>query len=193
MDFKDKPQIVECFADANFAGAWDNTDPDEASNVISRTRFLIKFANCPIFWSSKQQELTALSTVEAEYIALSSASRHVLFIPHLLEDLKELHIDSQLPETKVYAKCFKDNAGCLELAKSPKLRPSTKHITVKLHHVLGYVKTDANQMEFWSYIGFPQTDKNLMDSPKPWDPFCLSRSGNSSWDGDTNTRFQEGV
>ena len=144
MDFKDKPQIVECFADADFAGAWDNTDPDEASNVKSRTGFLIKFANCPIFWSSKQQELTALSTIEAEYIALSSATRHVLFILHLLEDLKALHIDFQLPETKVYAKCFEDNAGCLELAKAPKLRPRTKHITVKFHHFLGYVKTDAN-------------------------------------------------
>ena len=144
LDFEDKPQIVKCFADANFAGAWDNTDPDEASNVKSRTGFLIKFAGCPIFWSSKQQELTALSTIEAEYIALSSATRHVLFILHLLEDLKALHIDFQLPETKVYAKCFEDNAGCLELAKAPKLRPRTKHIAVKFHHFLGYVKTDAN-------------------------------------------------
>ena len=86
LDFKDKLQIVECFADADFAGAWDNTDPDEDSNVKSRTGILIKFANCPIFWSSKQQELTALSTIEAENIALNAATRHVLFILHLLED-----------------------------------------------------------------------------------------------------------
>ena len=90
LDFKDKPQSVQCFADADFAGAWDNTDPDEASIVKSRTGFLIKLANCPIFWSSKQQELTALSTFEAEYIALSSATRHILFILQLLEDLKAL-------------------------------------------------------------------------------------------------------
>ena len=49
LDFKDKPQIVECFANANFAGAWDNIDPDEAPNVKSRTGFLIKCANCSIF------------------------------------------------------------------------------------------------------------------------------------------------
>ena len=118
--------------------------------------FLIKFANCPIFWSSKQQELTALSTVEAKCIALSSATRHVLFILHLREDLKVLHIGFQLPETKVYAKCFEDNTGCLELAKAPKLRPRTKHITVKFHHFLGYSRQMPTQMEFWSYIGFPE-------------------------------------
>ena len=82
--------------------------------------------------------------MEAECIALSSATRHVLCILHLLEDLKAHNIDFDLPKTQVFAKCFEDNAGCLEIAKAPKLRPRTKHIAVKFHHFLGHVKTDAN-------------------------------------------------
>ena len=136
--------LIECFADADFAGAWDKDNPDDPTNCKSRTGFIIKFANCPIQWSSKQQELIALSTVEAEYIALSQATRQVLFILHLLEELKQHCIDFELPQTKIFAKCFEDNAGCVELAHTPKLRPRTKHIAVKFHHFLSYVKTREN-------------------------------------------------
>ena len=126
------------------------------------TGFLIKFANCTIFWSSKQQELTALSTIEAEYIALSSATRHVLFILHLLEDLKALHIDFQLPETKAYAKCFEDNTGCLELAKAPKLRPRTKHIAVKF---VGEYPNLPNQDQEWNLTQLQQQREPLVQHP----------------------------
>ena len=35
---------------------------------------------------------------------------------------------------KVHCKVFEDNAGCLEMARLPKMRPRTKHLCVKLHH-----------------------------------------------------------
>jgi len=136
--------IVECFADADFAGSWDNTDPEDPENVKSRSGHIIKFAGCPIHWGSKLQDLVSLSTVEAEYISLSAATRHVLFILHLLEELKENNIAFDLPDTKVYAKCFEDNTGCLDLAQAPKLRPRTKHIAVKYHHFRSCVRTQEN-------------------------------------------------
>jgi len=82
--------------------------------------------------------------VEAEYIALSYATRHVLHILHLLEELKENQIDFDLPIAQIYAKCYEDNTGCLELAQTPKLRPRTKHIAIKYHHFLSHVKTQEN-------------------------------------------------
>ena len=139
----DQP-IVECFADADFAGSWDKSDPEDPENVKSRTGFIIKFAGCPIQWGSKLQDLCALSTVEAEYISLSHATRQVLFILHLLEELKENKLAFELPITNVYAKCFEDNAGCLDVAQTPKLRPRTKHIAVKYHHFRSHVKTQEN-------------------------------------------------
>ena len=50
-------------------------DTDDADNVMSRTGFVIMYANCPIYWVSKLQTEIALSTAEAEYIALSQALR----------------------------------------------------------------------------------------------------------------------
>ena len=44
----------------------------------SRTGFVIYYAGCPIVWTSKIQTITALSTTETEYIALSSALQEEL-------------------------------------------------------------------------------------------------------------------
>ena len=74
----DKTKGLECFVDADFAGGWDRTDVDNAENVLSRTGFVIMYAGCPVYWVSKLQTEIALSTAEAEYIALSSALRDVL-------------------------------------------------------------------------------------------------------------------
>lgn len=52
------------------------TDADWAGDVDDRkstTGYVFKFQNGPISWNSKKQQTTALSTTEAEYMALSTA------------------------------------------------------------------------------------------------------------------------
>ena len=141
ISFSVEDPIIQCFADADFAGNWDKTDPEDPENVKSRSGHIIKFAGCPIHWGSKLQDLVSLSTVESEYISLSYATRQVIFILQLLQELQDNQIDFDLPITKVYAKCFEDNTGCLDLAKTPKLRPRTKHIAVKYHHFRSHVRS----------------------------------------------------
>ena len=68
----DTSKGLECYVDANFAGGWQESSADDTDNVMSRTGMVIMYANCPIFWRSSLQTEIALSTVEAEYIALSS-------------------------------------------------------------------------------------------------------------------------
>ena len=97
-------------------------------------------ADCPLFWSSKLQTQIALSTTEAEYIALSQALRDLIPIMNLLLELKEhgLPIVSEVP--RVHCKAFEDNSGALELARLPKLRPRTKHINLVYHHFRKHVR-----------------------------------------------------
>jgi hypothetical protein len=64
---------IEVFVDADFAGGWDSANAMNAENVSSSTGYVIFYAGCPIFWQSKLQTEIALSTAEAEYIALSQA------------------------------------------------------------------------------------------------------------------------
>ena len=57
--------------------------------MMSRTGYTIYYANCPVIWSSKLQTEIALSTTEAEYIALSQSLRDVLPLISLLRELKQ--------------------------------------------------------------------------------------------------------
>ena len=75
--------------DADFAGGWTKDYGDEVSSVFSRTGYVIKYGNCPIVWLSKLQTEVALSTTEAEYIALSQAMRNVIPIMQLLEEIQQ--------------------------------------------------------------------------------------------------------
>ncbi len=69
----DKLKRLKVYADADFAGGWSAADSENAANVLSRTGFVNCYANCPIIWCSKLQLEIALSTAEAEYIAMSHA------------------------------------------------------------------------------------------------------------------------
>ena len=68
-----KTRELECYVDADFAGGWNLSDPLNPENALSRAGFIITHAGIPIYWRSKLQTEIALSTCEAEYIALSLA------------------------------------------------------------------------------------------------------------------------
>ena len=76
---------VDCYVDSDFAGLWSYEDSQDPTCVRSRTGFLIMIGDCPTVWSSKSQSETALSTMEAEYIALSSALRELIPLQRLLK------------------------------------------------------------------------------------------------------------
>jgi hypothetical protein len=44
----DKKKGLEVYVDADFAGGWSSADADNADNVLSRTGFVICYANCPL-------------------------------------------------------------------------------------------------------------------------------------------------
>ena len=82
----------------------------------------------------------AMSTTEAEYIAMSQALREVIPIMGLLQEMREQ--DFKVLCTKPYVSCkaFEDNSGTLELARLPKLCPRTEHINVYYHHFCEHVQ-----------------------------------------------------
>ena len=81
----DTSKGLEFYEDKDFAGGWQEAKVDDADNVMSRTRMVIMYDNCPIFWRSSRQTKIALSTAEVEYIALSSSMRQVLLLMTIME------------------------------------------------------------------------------------------------------------
>jgi hypothetical protein len=131
----DPTKGFDCYCDANFSGNWNShLAPNDPSTAKSCSGWIIYYAGCPIIWASKLQSQVALSTTEAEYIAMSMALRDVLPIMHLVKEMKGQGFPVLCTEPYVYCKVFKDNSGELELARLPKLRPHTKHINIAYHH-----------------------------------------------------------
>jgi Reverse transcriptase (RNA-dependent DNA polymerase) len=124
-----------CYADAGFAGDW-NADiaEEDPSTARSRSGFLITYAGCPLIWCSKLQIEIALSTTESEYISLSSALREVIPLRRLIEEMTKVGFDLPANKGKVLCTAFEDNSGAYEMARSPKMRPRTKHLNIKYHH-----------------------------------------------------------
>jgi hypothetical protein len=130
------------FVDADFAGTLTPTDSDDLSSVKSRTGYVITFASCPVLWSSKLQTEITLSTTEAEYITLSQATRDLIPMRDLLQELSEA-TKLIVGSTFAHSTIFEDNQGCVELAGAPRLRPRTRHIAIKYHHFRSHVENGS--------------------------------------------------
>jgi hypothetical protein len=134
----DPTKGIEVYVDADFAGGWSKADAENAENVMSRTGYIIFYAGCPLIWCSKLQTEIALSTAEAEYIALSQAMRETIPVMQLLEELSKV-IDLHMPEPNIFCKVFEDNTSCISIATAQKFSPRTKHISLKYHHFRKFV------------------------------------------------------
>jgi hypothetical protein len=133
---------IDCYPDADFAGLWTQEDTHDPHCVRSRTDYVICLANCPVIWKSKLQTEIALSTMDTEYVALSS-SCHDLF--PLIDITKELSstFDLQLQvNANMHIKIHEDNVGALALGKLEpcQMTPRSKHYAIKYHW-------------FWEHIG----------------------------------------
>ena len=131
----------DCWVDADFAGNWRQADAhQDPMTSKSRSGWIIRFVGAPITWASKMQTITAMSTTEAEYIALSTSLREVIPLLGLLREAREHGLRVNELPPKVICTVFEDNSGALELARLPKIRPRTKHINQAYHHFREHVE-----------------------------------------------------
>ena len=76
-------------------------------------------------WSSKKQQIIALSATEAEYIAVANSATQVLWLHRIVSILQQ----KQIGPTNIYC----DSKLALELSKNSVLRGHSKHIDIKYH------------------------------------------------------------
>ncbi|MCP3667284.1 MAG: hypothetical protein GY696_33120 [Gammaproteobacteria bacterium] len=105
------------------------TDADWGGDIETRqstSGYVFNLGGGPISWRSKRQQEVAQSTVEAEYIAASVATRECLWLRHLLSDIGF----EQLTTT-----VFCDNQGAIAISKNPTHHERTKHMGLKVAFV----------------------------------------------------------
>jgi len=113
------------------------TDADGSSQdhrrAISGFAFIIDGGT--ISWSSRKQELVALSTAEAEYIAATHATKEGIWLQRLIGELYNVVITP----TTLYC----DNQAALTLATTDNFHARTKHIDIRFHFIRHSVETGA--------------------------------------------------
>jgi hypothetical protein len=135
---------IDCYVDADFCGLWGSEDPDDPTVAKSRTGYILMLAGCPLMWVSKLQSEVSVSTMMAEYVALSQAMRDMLPLKRLVKAVAGVVTSDD--KVKVIAKSdvFEDNNGALTVATMPKITPQSKFFAVKLHFFKEHVKTESN-------------------------------------------------
>ena len=78
---------IESYVDVNFIVGWNQEEGKEPGSFLSRTGYIIIYANCPIIWASRIHPEIALSTTEAEYIYLLQAMRYALPFFSLMKEI----------------------------------------------------------------------------------------------------------
>ena len=169
----------DCWVDADFAGNWQQRDAHiDPMTSKSRSGWLVHFAGAPITWASKMQTITAMSTTEAEYIALSTSLREVIPMMGMLQEAREHGLQVDYLPPKVHCTVFEDNSSALELARLPKIRPRTKHINQSFHHFRGHLEHQEMSIQA------THTDAQLADiltKPLPEAPFVRHRKAIMGW------------
>jgi hypothetical protein len=69
----------------------------------------------------------ALSTTEAEYIALSVAVREAVWLCKILTNL----FDHEMDSTIIHC----DHQSCVKLSENPVFHDKSKHIEIKYHYI----------------------------------------------------------
>ena len=107
---------INAYPDADFAGMYGHENHTDPACAKSRTGFIITFADSPVYWQSKLQTETALSTMEAEIIALSACCRELFPIIDMVRSMAEA---TNLPvgDTTMNVSIHEDNSGALVLAQ----------------------------------------------------------------------------
>lgn len=121
------------YVDSDFAG--------DVNDRKSTSGFCIKINKNMIFWHSKKQSIVAISSSEAEYVALASCVTECLFILQLLENMS-LEIIKPI-------EIYEDNQACIKMAQSFETKRS-KHIDVRHHFLKDLVNTKIIRLQYIS-------------------------------------------
>ncbi|CAI7852298.1 unnamed protein product [Closterium sp. NIES-53] len=111
-------------------GYVDADHADDSDNRRSRTGYVYRLEPIgPISWQSSKQELIALSSAEAKYIALCSATKEGLYLRELLEEAKL----AELPNFILFC----DNQSAIRITNKSGFANRTKHIALRYFFVKG--------------------------------------------------------
>ncbi|GJR99331.1 retrovirus-related pol polyprotein from transposon TNT 1-94 [Tanacetum coccineum] len=171
---KDTAMALTAYADADHAGCQDTRRSTSGSAQFLGDKL--------VSWSSKKQKSTAISTIEAEYIAMSGCCAQILWMRSQLTDYG--FVFNKIP-------LYCDNRSAIALCCNNVQHSRSKHIDIRHHFIREQVEKGVVELYFMT------TDYQLADiftkalSRERFE-FLLPRLGMKSMSPETLKRLQEG-
>lgn len=150
------PLKLEAFADAD----WGN----DLNDRKSISGFVIQLNGSTVMWTTRKQGSVALSTTEAELMALCQASCDVVWIRNLLKSIGQI--------VKQPITMFEDNQPCIAVTTDPRKHKRMKHIEIQHFFVRDLVDSGQIQLE---YLSTEEQVADIMTKGLPSPRFCKLR------------------
>ena len=129
LDFSN---LISAYCDADWA-----TDPIDRKSFSG---YVIFVGSCVISWKCKKQTAIAMSTAEAEYMALALVAMEVIWMRKLLADIG---FEQTIPST-IYC----DNKSAIHIATNEVISSKTKHIDIKYHFIRNHIQNGDIKLEY---------------------------------------------
>lgn len=108
---------LSCFTDSSYGSDLDDRK--------SYSAYFFQLGTATIAWCSQKQKFVAVSSTETEYMALSLASRQMIWLQRPLQDLNLKPVSFPLG----------DKNGSMDLVRNPRIHNRSKHIDIHFHFV----------------------------------------------------------
>jgi hypothetical protein len=92
----------------------------------STTRYVFTIGGTTVSCISKLQKVVSLSTIEAEYVAATEASKEMIWLQRFMEELGKKQENSRL---------YCDSQSAIHLAKNSSFHSNTKNIQLRYHFI----------------------------------------------------------
>ena len=118
-----------CYGTQGSGAGFTDADWGAGEDRKSMGGFTFLLNGAAVSWNSKKQATVALSSTEAEYMALTQAVKESIWLQALLLDLGARKHLLEIHDIHI------DNQGALALAHNPEYHARTKHIDIQYHFV----------------------------------------------------------
>ena len=92
----------------------------------STTGYVFTVGGTAVSWISRLQRVVALSSAEAEYVALTEASKEMIWLQRFMEELGKKQESSRL---------YCDSQSAIHLAKKSAFHSKNKYIHIRYHFI----------------------------------------------------------
>ena len=122
--------VLQGYVDSDMAGDKDSRR--------STTGYVFTIGGTIVSWISKLQKVVALSTIEAEYVVATEASKEMIWLQRFMEELGKKQENSRL---------YYDSESAIHFVKKSAFHSNTKHIHSRYHFMRSVLEDGHLKLE----------------------------------------------